>query len=86
MAGTWLTLVHGFAGMRIEEDSLSFSPVLPEPWQGYAINLVWRGFRYRLTVNSQQISLQNFSDRTLPMRIFGQLYEAAANGAVRISL
>jgi alpha,alpha-trehalose phosphorylase len=35
MAGTWLGVAYGFAGMRIDEAGLRFAPVLPEKWRGY---------------------------------------------------
>jgi alpha,alpha-trehalose phosphorylase len=35
MAGTWLGVAYGFAGMRIDTDGLRFAPVLPRQWRGY---------------------------------------------------
>jgi alpha,alpha-trehalose phosphorylase len=35
MAGTWLGVAYGFAGMRIDGDGLRFAPVLPQQWRGY---------------------------------------------------
>jgi alpha,alpha-trehalose phosphorylase len=35
MAGTWLGVAYGFAGMRIDAAGLRFAPVLPEKWRGY---------------------------------------------------
>ena len=32
MAGTWLAIVLGFAGMSVEDDRLSFTPRLPQQW------------------------------------------------------
>jgi alpha,alpha-trehalose phosphorylase len=35
MAGTWLGVAYGFAGMRVDAAGLRFAPVLPEKWRGY---------------------------------------------------
>jgi alpha,alpha-trehalose phosphorylase len=35
MAGTWLGVAYGFAGMRIDGAGLRFAPVLPEKWRAY---------------------------------------------------
>jgi alpha,alpha-trehalose phosphorylase len=35
MAGTWLGVAYGFAGMRLDGAGLRFAPVLPEKWRGY---------------------------------------------------
>ncbi len=32
MAGTWISLVYGFGGMRDYEGKLSFSPKIPDSW------------------------------------------------------
>ena len=32
MAGTWLSVVEGFAGLRISESGISFAPKLPKEW------------------------------------------------------
>ncbi|HOZ11643.1 MAG TPA: glycosyl hydrolase family 65 protein [Thermotogota bacterium] len=43
MAGSWMTLVYGFAGLRTPEGTLSFNPILPASWNGYAFRLYYRG-------------------------------------------
>ncbi len=42
MAGTWLSLVWGFGGLRIAGGELRLRPVLPHGWQGYHFSLQWR--------------------------------------------
>ena len=43
MAGAWNCITKGFGGMRYENDTLSFSPVCPRQWQGYAFRVRFRG-------------------------------------------
>ncbi len=49
MAGSWLSIAQGFAGMRTV-DGLSLSPFLPEAWQGYAFQFHYRDRLLRVTV------------------------------------
>ncbi len=49
MAGGWLSIAQGFAGMRTT-DGLSFSPFLPDCWQGYAFTIGYRGRLLRVDV------------------------------------
>ena len=42
MAGSWFSLVHGFAGMRDADGSLSFDPRLPMGWTGLGFRLRYR--------------------------------------------
>jgi len=45
LAGTWITLVAGFGGMREENDTLAFAPRLPAGITRLAFNLEFRGRR-----------------------------------------
>ena len=42
MAGSWLAIAQGFAGMCTVE-GLSLSPFLPKEWQGYSFQFQYRG-------------------------------------------
>jgi alpha,alpha-trehalose phosphorylase len=43
LAGTWIAIVQGLAGMRMWKDSLAFSPRLPEGITRVAFNIIFRG-------------------------------------------
>jgi alpha,alpha-trehalose phosphorylase len=45
MAGSWISVVYGFAGMRETVAGLSFSPSLPPSWTRLAFSLAYRGSR-----------------------------------------
>lgn len=42
MAGTWLSVIKGFGGMRVKDGKLSFNPFLPEQWKSYSFRLEFR--------------------------------------------
>ncbi|MFZ4785805.1 MAG: family 65 glycosyl hydrolase domain-containing protein [Flavobacteriales bacterium] len=52
MAGTWMAVVQGFGGMRIENDEISFKAMLPKKWKGYAFNVLFRGKRIHVEVDA----------------------------------
>jgi maltose phosphorylase len=43
MAGTWMSVVKGFGGMRIKDGKLSFNPFIPDQWKSYSFRLEFRG-------------------------------------------
>jgi len=44
MAGTWMSIVHGFGGMRVTNKGvLSFNPQIPKEWKSYAFTINFRG-------------------------------------------
>ena len=57
MAGSWLSIVHGFAGMRTT-DGLRFKPFLPEKWQSYSFQLLYRGRTIRVSVSREEVCVE----------------------------
>ena len=52
MAGTWMSIVEGFGGMRVQKNTLSFSPKIPKEWNSYSFKV---NFRHQvITVNVSQ--------------------------------
>jgi len=59
MAGTWLAVVYGFAGMRVFDGSLGFAPHLPKHWSGYQFKIRFkrRLLRVRVSDTAAEYSL-----------------------------
>jgi alpha,alpha-trehalose phosphorylase len=53
LAGTWITLIMGFGGLRHANGSVSFAPRLPEGITRIAFTLVVRGQRLRVEVTHE---------------------------------
>ena len=50
MAGTWMGIVVGFAGMRLIDGALIFKPTLPAEWQSYQFQLQLKSCRLAVKV------------------------------------
>lgn len=50
MAGTWMSIVEGFGGMRIKEGKLCFAPKIPEQWDMYSFKINFRNRILKVTV------------------------------------
>lgn len=55
MSGGWLSIVHGFAGMRTLTGELSFAPYCPEKWNGYEFKLKYRGRLIQVIVHKETV-------------------------------
>jgi maltose phosphorylase len=42
MAGTWMSVVKGFGGMRVKDGKLHFNPFIPDKWKSYSFRLEFR--------------------------------------------
>lgn len=70
MAGSWLAIAQGFAGMRTTE-GLSFAPMLPDGWQGYALRILYRGRRLHIAVDQDGVTLMLEEGLPLDLKVFG---------------
>jgi maltose phosphorylase len=42
MAGSWMSVVRGFAGMQVKDGLLHLAPVLPAGWEGFRFKIHYR--------------------------------------------
>ncbi len=54
MAGTWISLVYGFAGMRDYDGHLTFDPRLPAEWSSLRLKLVYRGMLLSVDISHKR--------------------------------
>lgn len=50
MAGTWMSIVEGFGGMRVLDDKLHFTPQIPKEWKSYSFKVNFRNRIIKVTV------------------------------------
>jgi maltose phosphorylase len=51
MAGTWMSIVEGFGGMRLRDGLLNFEPQIPEQWDNYTFKVNFRGRSLKVSVS-----------------------------------
>ena len=51
MAGTWMSIVEGFGGLRVKNDTLHFSPKIPKEWKGYSFKINFRNQILKVSIN-----------------------------------
>ena len=70
MAGTWMSLTEGFAGMKVRSDMLIFNPFLPEKWTSFSFSLTFRGAALKVKVGRESVSITNRSERALKVKVY----------------
>ncbi len=56
MAGSWLSLAQGFAGMRTAGKNLRFKPYLPHNLQSYRFRVAYQGSRLEIAVTKHRVT------------------------------
>jgi len=55
MAGTWMSVVKGFGGMRVRDGKLHFTPYLPDQWKSYSFRIEFRDRVLKVKVSNEKI-------------------------------
>lgn len=60
MAGTWMSIVEGFGGMRVRNNTLHFEPKIPQQWSSYSFKINFRNQILKVSVeqNETKFSLE----------------------------
>ncbi len=73
MAGTWMSVVHGFGGLKVKNNELYLSPFLPKAWEEYSFRVVFRDSLLKITVGSK-VSISLESGKEVTINVFGERY------------
>ncbi|WP_113653971.1 glycoside hydrolase family 65 protein [Pedobacter namyangjuensis] len=84
MAGTWLSVVEGFGGMRVKENQLHLNPVLPKNWKSYAFKIGFRKAVITVNVDAEKVTLSNESEHEVTLSLFGSRRQLDAGGSLNV--
>jgi maltose phosphorylase len=57
MAGSWLSVVEGFGGMRVRDGRVTFSPRLPAAWRSLSFRVIFRGSTLRVKIADGEVEI-----------------------------
>ena len=82
MAGTWMSVVEGFGGMRVRDGQLQFNPFLPGKWKSFSFKVGFRGALLTIKVSIEGVQIVNQSEKELTVKVYGSDYELKANSQI----
>ena len=85
MAGGWLAIVRGFAGMQVLEGLMSFSPTIPQKWNSYTFKINFRERTLQLCINKRNIEVRLIKGPSLKIKVYEKEYILEENNPAIIS-
>ncbi|GAA4320396.1 glycoside hydrolase family 65 protein [Pontixanthobacter gangjinensis] len=82
MAGTWMSIVEGFGGMRVENDQLSFKPQIPEQWKAYSFKVNFRDRILKVNVSADKTEFSMEGSDSLEILVNGKAVEVLPDSTV----
>ena len=84
MAGTWMSIVEGFGGMRVKDNSLSFAPKIPKQWNAYSFKVNFRNIVLKVNVTQTDTSFEIDGDYELDIVVNGKSVQVSPNSLVTV--
>ncbi len=86
MAGTWLAIVEGFGGMRVDNDKIRLNPLIPGNWQSFSFHARFRGILFEVTVTARSVTVRNISKKQLKIVLNGGDYLVEGDEKLEVDL
>lgn len=84
MAGTWMSIVEGFGGMRVVDDQLSFIPRIPEEWTAYSFKVNFRNQIVKVEVTRNKTSFKLEGDQPITILVNGKKKDVIPNEPLHV--
>lgn len=86
MAGTWMSVVEGFGGMRVRDGKLSFQPFIPAKWSSFSFHIGFRGALLNVKVSKDGVQIKNASDKETTVVVYGNEHVVGGNAEVTAAM
>jgi maltose phosphorylase len=79
MAGTWLSVVEGFGGLRYTSKGLSLHPLLPSHWKSLGFKILYRGHLLDVSIRHGGVQITNNHSEGIDIELNGKWLRIAGN-------
>ena len=84
MAGTWMSIVEGFGGMRVKNNALHFEPRIPKDWNGYSFKINFRNQILKVSVHQHETIFTLEGDTRISVFVNGKEILVEPNSLVTV--
>jgi maltose phosphorylase len=84
MAGTWMSIVEGFGGMRVKNDALHFEPRIPKDWDGYSFKINFRNQILKVSVHQNETKFVLEGENPITVFVNGTAVSVEPNSLVTV--
>lgn len=84
MAGTWMSIVEGFGGMRVKDNTLHFEPKIPKEWNGYSFKINFRNQILKVAVQQNETKFTLEGNSPITVFVNGKAVSVEPNSLVTV--
>ncbi|MFK7786978.1 MAG: family 65 glycosyl hydrolase domain-containing protein [Crocinitomicaceae bacterium] len=82
MAGTWMSIVEGMAGVRIEENALKIEPLIPVNWNSLNFSIFYQNNLLEIKISQKEVTVKNNGNTAVNVLVLGETHAIASNEEV----
>ncbi|MDI9857855.1 glycoside hydrolase family 65 protein [Flectobacillus roseus] len=86
MAGTWMSVIKGFGGMRVRNGQIFLNPFVPENWKSFAFKIRFRNNILNIITTSDNVTIENLEGGDITINVGSEAYEVKATSSVVVAL
>ena len=86
MAGSWVSLVYGFGGLRDDDGRIAFAPRLPRAWSRLQFRILLGTARLQVTVTTHAVTYELLAGDRVEILHFGRPITVSADSDVAVDL
>lgn len=86
MSGSWLAIVKGFAGMRVQPNYISFEPYIPKSWKAYSFTLLYRNAVMTVKVGKSSVEIRVSKGFVPNLKVYGETYEVKSGETLKVEI
>lgn len=85
MAGTWISIVEGFGGMRVRNDMLTFKPLIPEQWKSFSFKVWFRENLLKVNILNGEVVITNEEGPVISVMVFDKVHKIGKEEVLKVS-
>lgn len=84
MAGTWMSIVEGFGGMRVLDNMLTFAPKIPKGWVSYSFKVNFRNQILKVNISQSETTFELDGLEDLKILVNGSTLNVSPNNLITV--
>jgi maltose phosphorylase len=86
MAGTWMSVVEGLAGVRVTGTGLSIHPNIPKPWKAYSFQIRYQNQPLAIAISQHKVAITNLGSALISCELSGVTIQIEAGATHEAAL
>lgn len=86
MAGTWMSVIKGFGGMRVRNGQVYLNPFVPENWKSFAFKIKFRKNILNILTTSDNVTIENLEGGDIIINVGTEAYQVKTASSVVVAL